>query len=138
MERNIFDTLDKAIENTEGGKYSAPQDVVLLPPANDLYASDEDEGDDDIGLARIIDLSSDVTGAVEIHRDSKESDDTESSSDGNRQSKWKRNKRKQRNVVQLFNVTWHKSNDISYVIEDFGRLTDNIELQLYNYFLMKK
>ena len=74
MERNIFDTLDKAIENTEGGKYSAPQDVVLFPPANDLYASDEDEGDDDIGLARIIDLSSDVTGAVEIHRNSKESE----------------------------------------------------------------
>ena len=89
-------------------------------------------------MARIIDLSSDVTGAVEIHRNSKESDDTESSSDGNRQSKWKRNKRKQRNVVQLFNVNWYKSNDISYVIEDFGRLTDNIELQLYNYFLMKK
>ena len=45
------------------------QDVVLLPPANDPYASDKEEGDDDIGLAGNINLPSDITGAVEIHRD---------------------------------------------------------------------
>ena len=96
-----FDTLDEAIEDIKGGEYSGPQDVVLLLPANDPYASDEEEGDDDIGLAGNINLPSDVTGAVEIHRDNEESDEDESSNDGNGQSKWKRNKRKSRDGVQL-------------------------------------
>ena len=56
----------------------------MLPPANDPYALDEEEGDDDIGLAENISLlSADVTGAVETHRDNEESDDDESSNDGN-------------------------------------------------------
>ena len=131
MERNNFDTLDEAIEDIDGGEYSGPQDLVLLPPANDPYASDEEEGDDDIGLAGNINLPSDVTGAVEIHRDNEESDDDESSNEGNEQSKRKRNKRKWRDGVQLFDVNWYKNNDISYVIEDFGELIDNTELQLY-------
>ena len=77
MERNIFDALDETIEDNEGDEYSGPQDVVLLPPANDSDASDEEEGDDNIRLAGNINLPSNVTGAVEIHRDSEESDDNE-------------------------------------------------------------
>ena len=134
MERNIFDTIDEAIEDIEAGEYSGPQDIVLLPPANDLYASDEEEVDDDIGLAGNINLPFAVTGVVEIHRDSEESDDDESSNDGNGQSKRKKNKRKWRDGIQLFNVNWYKNNGISYVIEDFGGLIDNTELQLYKLF----
>ena len=110
MGRNIFDTLDEAIEHIQGGEYSGPQDVVLVPPANDPYALDEEEGDDDIGLAENISLpSADVTGAVETHRDNEESDDDESSNDGNGQSKQKCNKRKWRDGVQLFDVNWLKA-----------------------------
>ena len=115
MERNIFDTLDEAIEDIEGGEYSGPQVAALR----------KEEGDDDIGLAGNINLSSDVTGAVEIHRGDEESDDDERSNDGNGQSKWKRNKKKWRNGVRLFDVNWYKNNDISYVIlywKKFSRL----------------
>ena len=38
MQRNIFDSLDESIEDIEGGEYSGPQDVVLLPLCNDPYA----------------------------------------------------------------------------------------------------
>lgn len=58
MGRGTFYNLDEAIENIEGGEYFAPQDVVLLPPANDPCARDEEEGGDDIGLARNINLLS--------------------------------------------------------------------------------
>ena len=101
MERNTFDTFDEAIEDIEGCEYSGPPDVVLLPPANDPYASHEEEGDDDIGLARNISLSSGVTGAAEIHRDDEESDDSESSNDGKGQSKQKRNKKKLERWCQI-------------------------------------
>ena len=74
MERNIFDTLDAAIENIVDDDYVGPQDVVLLPPSNDPYASDEEEGDDDIGLAGNLNLPSDVTGTIEIHRKADEDD----------------------------------------------------------------
>ena len=65
MERNLFGTLAGAIEDIEdrGGEH----DVVLLPPANDPYASDEEVGDDDIGFGGNLDLTADVAGAVEIH-----------------------------------------------------------------------
>lgn len=112
MERNTFDTLDEAIEDIEGCEYSGPPDVVLLPPANDPYASHEEEGDDDIGLAGNINLPSDVTGAAEIHRDDEESDDSES----------RGIRRNWRDGVRLFYVNWYKSNDISYVIENFRGL----------------
>ena len=95
MERNIFDTLDAAIENIVDDDYVGPQDVVLLPPSNDLYASDEEEGDDDIGLAGNLNLPSDVTG-IEIHRKADE--------DGvpvNDQSETKGNKRKWRHGIKL-------------------------------------
>ena len=74
MERNIFDTLDAAIENIVNDNYVGLQDVVLLPPSNDPYASDEEEGDDGIGLAGNLNLPSDVTGTIEIHRKADEDD----------------------------------------------------------------
>ena len=65
MKRNFFDTLAEAIEDIEDRE--GEHDVVLLPPANDPYASDEEVGDDDIGFAGNLDLPADVAGAVEIH-----------------------------------------------------------------------
>ena len=96
----------------------------MLPPANDTYASDEEEGDDNIGLAGNISLPFDLTGAVKIHMDNEESDEDESSNDGNGQPKRKRNERKWRNGVQLFGVNCYKSSDISY----------STKLQLYKLF----
>ena len=39
------------------------------------------------------------------------------------------NKKKWRDGVPLFDVNCYKNSDINYVIEDFGRLIDNTELQ---------
>ena len=81
MERNIFETLRDTVEAAEDGY--GEQDLVLLPPSNDQYASDEEVGDDDIGLTGNIELPSDVTGNVEVHRVSNdsESDDDETVED---------------------------------------------------------
>ena len=128
MERNIFDTLDAAIENLVDDDYVGPQDVVLLPPSNDLYASDEEEGDDDIELAGNLNLPSDVTG-IEIHRKADE--------DGvpaNDQSETKGNKRKWRHGIKLFDVNWYKNDEISNVVEAFGDLVNKTELELYKLF----
>ena len=83
MERNTFDTLDAAIENIVDDDYAGPQDVALLPPSNDPYASDEEEGDDDIGLAGNLNLPSDVTGTSEIHRNEGEDDVPANEAKGN-------------------------------------------------------
>ena len=83
MERDIFDTLDAAVENIVDDDYTGPQDVVLLPPSNDPYASDEEEGDDDIGLAGNLNLPSDVTGTIEIHRNEGEDDVPANEAKGN-------------------------------------------------------
>ena len=69
MNRNIFSTLDEVIEEIEGKNYRANPDVVLVPPSNDPFASDEEEGDDDIGLTGNINLPLDVSGTIEIHND---------------------------------------------------------------------
>ena len=70
----MFENLFDAIEDIEiGGRQG---DLVLLPPPNDPYASDEEIGDDDVGLVANLGLPADVTGTLEIH------DDTESNSDG--------------------------------------------------------
>ena len=65
---NIFErfgTLAEAVDMVDDNLDVA--DVVILPPDNDLYASDEEVGDDDIGIAGNLDLPGDVSGAVEIH-----------------------------------------------------------------------
>ena len=51
--------------------------MVLLTPYNDPFASDEEEGDDDIGLSGNISLQVDVSGIVKSHTDG--SDDTDAS-----------------------------------------------------------
>ena len=107
MERNIFDTLNAAIENIVDDDYVGPQDVVLLPPSNDPYASDEEEGDDDIGLAGNLNLPSDVTGTIEIHRKADEDD-----APANDQSETKGNKRKWRHGIKLFDVNWYKNDEL--------------------------
>ena len=50
---------------------------MLLTPSNDPFASDEEEGDDDIGLSGNISLQVDVSGIVKSHTDG--SDDTDAS-----------------------------------------------------------
>ena len=126
MERNIFDTLDATIENIVDDDYAGPQDVVLLPPSNDPYASDEEEGDDDIELDGNLNLPSDVTGTIEIHRNEGEDDVPANEAKGN--------KRKQRHGIKLFDVNWYKNDEISNVVEDFGDLIDKTELELYKLF----
>ena len=129
MERNIFDTLDAAIENIVDDDYVGPQDVVLLPPSNDPYASDEEEGDDDIGLAGNLNLPSDFTGTIEIHRKADEDDVP-----ANDQSKTKEKKRKWRHGIKLFDVNWYKNDEISNVVGAFGDLVNKTELELYKLF----
>ena len=68
MGRNLFDTLAEAIEDIEDR--DGEHDVVLLPPANEPYNSDEEVEDDDTGFGGnldLLDLPANVTGAVEIH-----------------------------------------------------------------------
>ena len=55
-------TLAEAIEDIEDRE--GEHDVVLLPPANDPYASDEEVGGDDIGFIGNLDLPADVAGTV--------------------------------------------------------------------------
>ena len=60
--RNIWG----AIENYE----DAPDGthLVLVPPLMENHAvSDEEEGDDDVGLAGNINLPQDIAGGLEIH-----------------------------------------------------------------------
>ena len=126
MERDIFDTLDAAVENIVDDDYTGPQDVVLLPPSNDPYASDEEEGDNDIGLAGNLNLLSDVTRTIEIHRNQGEDDVPANEAKGNK-SKW-------RHGINLFDVNWYKNDEINKVVEDFGDLTAKTELELYKLF----
>ena len=126
MERDIFDTLDAAVENIVDDDYTGPQDVVLLPPSNDPYASDEEEGDNDTGLAGNLNLLSDVTRTIEIHRNQGEDDVPANEAKGNK-SKW-------RHGINLFDVNWYKNDEINKVVEDFGDLTAKTELELYKLF----
>ena len=90
MERNLFDTLAEAIEDIEDRE--GEHDVVLLLPANDPYASDEEVGDDDIGFDSNLDLLADVAGAVEIHgaesSDSETDDEIDEDPKKQRQEHW--------------------------------------------------
>ena len=74
MDGNVFENLFDAIDDIDSG--GGQGDLVLLPPPNDPYASDEEIGDDDIGLAPNFGLPSGVTGTLEFH------EDTNSDSDG--------------------------------------------------------
>ena len=61
----MFDTLEEAVEDVEDR--DGKDDVVLLPPANNPYVSDEGVGDDVIGFGDNLDLPVDPAGPVEIH-----------------------------------------------------------------------
>ena len=71
MERNAFESLFDAIDAIE--EHGREQDLVLLPPPNDPYASDEEIGDDDIGFVDNIGLPNDVAGTLEVHDRGEES-----------------------------------------------------------------
>ena len=81
MNGNISSILDEIIKETETNDYLDTQNVVLFPPSNDPFASDEEEGGDDIGLSGNINLPVDVSGIVEIYLDIYGSDDTDMSND---------------------------------------------------------
>ena len=74
MERSPFGTLSDAIAAFESDNHFQEQDLVLLFPPTDGYASDEEVGDDDIGYARNIELPGDVAGTIEIRRRHVDSD----------------------------------------------------------------
>ena len=68
MNKNICVTLSEATEEMEGSNFNHNQELLLLPPTNDPYASNEKNGDDDIGLAGDLDLQAEVIGKVELHQ----------------------------------------------------------------------
>ena len=68
MNRYMFVTLSEAIEKIEESNHSHNQDVVLLPPTNDSYASDVEVWDDNIVLAGNLDLLAEVTGQFELSK----------------------------------------------------------------------
>ena len=59
-------------------------DITVFSQCNDLYASDEKVGDDDIGLAGSLGLPADVTGEVELHQ---HDSDTENEKEESRKQK---------------------------------------------------
>ena len=86
MERNIFQTLAEAIAEAED--HDGIVDAVILPPSNNGYATDEEEGDDDIGLAGNLNLPNDVAGEMELmyhnsDNDSESDSDDETVTDSN-------------------------------------------------------
>ena len=74
MERSAFVTLRDKTAAFQSDNHSQEQDLVLLPPPTDGYASNEEVGDDDIGYAGTIELPGYVAGTIEIHRRHVESD----------------------------------------------------------------
>ena len=68
MERSAFVSLRDKIAAFQSDNHSQEQDLVLLSPPTDRYASNEEAGYDDIGYAGNIELPGDVAGTIEIHR----------------------------------------------------------------------
>ena len=68
MNQNICATLIKAIEEIEGINFNHNQELLLLPPTIDPYASDEEIGVDDTGLDENLDQLAEITGKVELHQ----------------------------------------------------------------------
>ena len=90
--------------------------MVLLHPCDDPFASDEEEGEDDIGLA----------GSSNVDNDS---------DDNNEQTQTKGNKRNWRDGTRVFDVNWYQNDEICNVAKDFPQLVDNnSELELYKLF----
>lgn len=72
MNQNICATLIKAIEEIEGINFNHNQELLLLPPTIDPYASDEEIGVDDTGLDENLDQLAEITRKVELHQKSGE------------------------------------------------------------------
>lgn len=142
MNRNIFSTLNEAIEELDGNSFDGSQDVVLLPPSNDPYASDEEAGDDDIGMGGNIDLPADVAGTIELHNHygDEEDHDDDNDSDGDifanssRGGGQKGNRRNWRNGVSAFEDDWIGQKEKPNVATDLAQLGDMNELELYKLF----
>ena len=81
MNWNISSILDESIKEIETNDYLDTQNVVLLPPSNDPFTSDEEEGADDIGLSGNINLPINVSGIAEVYVDIDGSDDIDMSND---------------------------------------------------------
>ena len=80
MERNIFDTLSEALEEIDGENYTGV-DLVVNPPPNDHYLSDEEEGDGNTGIIQGANLPNDVTGTIEVFHETKDGDVEEDEGD---------------------------------------------------------
>ena len=132
MERNIFETLSEAIDEFESSAFWGDQDIVLLPPSNDPFASDEEDGDDDIGLAGYLNLPADVSGAVEIHH---------RYNDGNNEVDKelpRGNKRKWKKGTKVFKNDWYKATERFNMVKEFPPLVDLNELDVYKLFFDRK
>ena len=128
MERTIFETLSELIDEFESSAFRGDQDIVLLPPSNDPFASDEKDKDDDIGLAGNLNLLADVSGAVEIHH---------RYNDGNNEvhrELTKGNKRKWKEGTKAFKNDWYKATEGFNVVEEYSHLVDLNALELYKLF----
>ena len=128
MERNIFETLSEAIDEFESSAFRGYQDIVMLPPSNDPFTSDEEDGDDDIGLAGNLNLPADVSGAVEIHH---------RYNDGNNEVDKecpKGNKKKWKEGTKVFKNDWYKATGQFNMVEEFPYLVDLHELEFYKLF----
>ena len=128
MDRNTFETLSEAIDEFESSAFMGDQDIVLLPPSNHPFASDEEDGDNDIGLAGNLILPADVSCAVEIHH---------RYNDGNNEIDKelpKGNKRKWKEGTKVFKNDWYKATERFNVVEEFPHLVDINEIELYKLF----
>ena len=128
MERNVFETLSEAIDEFESSTFRAYQDIVMLPPSNDPFTSDEEDGDDDIGLAGNLNLPADVSGAIEIHH---------RCNDGNNKIDKelpKGNQKKWKEGTKVFKNDWYKATGQFNMVEEFPYLVDLHELEFYKLF----
>ena len=128
MDRNIFEALSEAIDAVDNSTLRGNHDIVLLPPDNDPYASDEEDGDDDIGLTGNINLPADTSGAIEIHH--RFTDETDEASE----EFPKGNKRKWIEGTDKFEQEWYEPTERTNIEETFPLLVDLSELDLYKMF----
>ena len=73
---NIFERYNTLLEAVDRAEDVGNADLVILPPDTDGYLTDEEAGDDDIGMAGNINLPADVPGSVEVHHE-EDDEDTE-------------------------------------------------------------
>ena len=124
----MFEALSEAIDAVDNSTLRGNHDIVLLPPDNDPYSSDEEDGDDDIRLAGNINLPTDTSGAIEIHH--RFTDETDEASE----EFPKGNKRKWIEGTDKFEQEWYEPTERTDIEETFPLLVDLTELDLYKMF----